>query len=123
MVKGELFAEVVKEWSWFNKTFTLDVPGPNDYLITGSFWRHEFTFERKGKKVATISKNFWGWSDSYGVEINDGEDDVMILCACIVIDQVLHDEKKDKWTADGSPFVAHSLSSQFCWRAFFYSGN
>ena len=96
MVKGELFAEVVKEWSWFNKTFTLDVPGPNDYLITGSFWRHEFTFERKGKKVATISKNFWGWSDAYGVEINDGEDDVMILCACIVIDQVLHDEKKDK---------------------------
>ena len=95
MVKGELFAEVIKEWSWFRKTFTLDVPGPNDYLITGSFWSHEFTFERKGKKVATISKSVWSWADSYGVEINDGEDEVAILCACIVIDQVLHDEKKN----------------------------
>ena len=34
---GQLFAEVTKEWSWFNKKFTLDVPGPNDYSIEGSF--------------------------------------------------------------------------------------
>ncbi|XAM00596.1 LURP-one-related family protein [Phycisphaeraceae bacterium D3-23] len=90
-VGGEVFAEVRKEWSWFKQTFTLDVPGPNDYAITGSFWRHEFTFERGGRVVATVSKKHWSWTDSYGVDIADGEDDVAILCACIVIDQVLHD--------------------------------
>ena len=95
VVGGETFAEVVKEFSWFKQKFTLDVPGPNDYAIDGSFWKHEFTFERSGRQVASVSKNYWGWSDSYGVDIIDGEDDVSILCACIVIDQVLHDGDDD----------------------------
>jgi uncharacterized protein YxjI len=92
-VGGNKFTEIVKEWSWFKQKFTLDVPGPNDYSITGSFWQHEFEFERSSMKVASVSKNYWGWSDSYGVEIVDGEDDLSILCSCIVIDQVLHDDE------------------------------
>lgn len=92
-VNGEPFAEVIKEFTWFKKKFMLDVPGPNDYTIDGSFWAHEFTFTRSDRVVATVSKNFWGWADSYGVQIEDGEDDVSILCACIVIDQVLSDEQ------------------------------
>ena len=89
---SQLFAEVTKEWSWFNKQFALDVPGPNDYVIDGSFWMHDYTFQRGGNTVAVVSKAFWSWTDSYGVEIVDGEDDVAILCTAIVIDQVLHDE-------------------------------
>ena len=91
IIDGNVFAEVIKEWTWFNKKFTLDVPGPNDYSIEGSFWEHEFKFIRKGKIVARVSKNYWGWTDSYGVEIDKDEDIVSILCTCIVIDQVLHD--------------------------------
>ncbi len=87
---GKVFAEVVKEWSWFRQEFTLDIPGPNDYTIKGSFWQHEFVFSRGGRTVAIVSRDIWRWADSYGVEIVDGEDDVSILCACIVIDQVLH---------------------------------
>jgi uncharacterized protein YxjI len=90
---GEKFAEVVKEFSWFNQKFTLDVPGPNDYVIEGSFWRHEYEFIRGGQCVAVVSKAYWAWSDTYGVDIAEGEDDVSILCAAIVIDQVLHDEE------------------------------
>lgn len=94
IIDGTVFAEVVKEWSWFDQKFTLDVPGPNDYTIEGSFWQHEFTFSRSGRVVAEVSKNFWGWTDSYGVRIDDDEDAVSILCACVVIDQVLHDGDK-----------------------------
>ena len=36
----------------------------------------------------------WVSRVTYGIEIADGEDDVVVLCAAIVIDQVLHDEKK-----------------------------
>jgi len=88
-----LFAEMVKEWSWFNKTFTLDVPGPNDYTIGGSFWRPEYGFTRSGRGVAWVSKAFRSWTHTRGVEIGDGEDDFSILGAAIVIDQVLHDEE------------------------------
>ncbi|QDU55539.1 LURP-one-related/scramblase family protein [Aeoliella mucimassa] len=90
-IDGTVFAEVIKEWSWFNQKFTLDVPGPNDYSITGSFWEHEFSFTRQGRDVARVSKSYWAWTDSYGVQTVDNEDDLAILCTCIVIDQVLHD--------------------------------
>lgn len=93
LIDGAVFAEVVKEWSWFSKSFTLDVPGPNDYSIEGSFWEHDFTFNRKGRIVAHVNKHMLSFSDSYGVEIIEGEDVVAILCTCIVIDQILHDEK------------------------------
>ena len=92
---GQLLAEVIKEFSWFNQKFTLDVPGPNDYEIDGSFWLHDYTFRRLGRTVAVVSKAFWTWTDLYGIEIVDNEDDVAILCAAIVIDQVLHDQKDD----------------------------
>ena len=95
IINGSVFAEVTKEWTWFKKKFLLDVPGPNDYSIDGSFWAHEFTFERQGRVVATVSKKLWAWTDSYGVNIVDGEDEVAILCACVVIDQVLHDESNN----------------------------
>lgn len=90
---GEKFAEVVKEWSWFKSLFTLDVPGPNDYTIAGSFWEHEYTFERRGETVAQVSKRFWSLADTYGIDVDDGEDDVAILSTCVVIDLVLHDDK------------------------------
>jgi uncharacterized protein YxjI len=92
---GQKFAEVVKKFSWFKNKFELDVPGPNDYTITGSFWDHEYSFERQGRTVAQVSKRYWSWSDTYGIDIVDGEDDVAILATCVVIDLVCHDEKKD----------------------------
>ena len=90
---GRLFAEVVKEFSWFNKQFTLDVPGPNDYEINGDFWEHEYYFTRNGKTVAEVTKKFFSWTDTYGIEIVEGEDVISILSTVIVIDLICHDEK------------------------------
>lgn len=92
---GALFAEIVKEFSWFQKEFTMDVPGPNDYWIKGSFWDYRYEFIRRDRVVARVSRAMWSWTHCYGVEIEQGEDDVSILCAAIVIDQVLHNEKND----------------------------
>lgn len=92
---GQPFAEITKEWSWFKRKFTLDVPGPNDYSITGSFWLPDYEFTRRGRTVATISKTHWSWTNTYGIEIDEDEDDIAILSTCIVIDQVLHDDNGD----------------------------
>ncbi len=89
---GQLFAELRREFSWFEKTFTLDVPGPNDYTVKGSFWQHEYTFTRGGRVVATVAKRYFQWRDTYGVDIAAGEDAVSILATVIVID--LMAEKK-----------------------------
>ncbi len=90
---GSKFAEVVKELSFFKSHFTLDVPGPNDYTISGSFWEHEYIFERGNAPVARVSREFWTWADTYGIDVIDGEDDVAILATCVVIDLVCHEDR------------------------------
>ena len=41
-----------------------------------------------------VSMKWFSMSDTYGVEIADGEDDVLILAATVVIDMVCHDDKR-----------------------------
>ncbi len=93
---GEEFAEVRKDFlSLFRDKFTLDVPGPNDYRITGSILDYEYTFERGGQTVAQVSKRWFSFSDTYGVDIVEGEDDVAILATCVVIDMIAHGDDDD----------------------------
>ena len=91
----QLFAEVKKEFSFFKGKFTVDVPGPNDYAVEGDFSDYEYQFIRRGKVVAKVSKKFFSWSDTYGISIVDGEDDVTILATAVVIDQVCHSGDKE----------------------------
>ncbi|MDB6067303.1 MAG: hypothetical protein JWR26_3511 [Pedosphaera sp.] len=46
--------------------------------------------------VATISKQWFAWTDTYGVDIADGEDDVLILATTVVIDMVCHGDQRDQ---------------------------
>ena len=93
---GQLFAEVVKDFSFFKDKYTIDVPGPNDYEVKGDFWDHEYSISRSGREVAYVSKKFFSWSDTYGVDIADGEDDITILATAVIIDLVNQKENRNK---------------------------
>ena len=75
--------------------FTVDVPGPDDLEAVGDFIGHDYTFERRGREVARVSKKWFRMSDTYGVEVRPGEDDVLILASAVVIDLCSHEDKKD----------------------------
>ncbi len=93
---GELFAVVKKElFTFFKARFSVDVPGPDDYEAEGDFWNREYAFMRGGQQVARISKAFFSWTDTYGIDVAEGEDDVTILAACVVIDLCMYENKKD----------------------------
>jgi uncharacterized protein YxjI len=93
---GDLAAVVKKHlFTLFRCRFTVDVPGPNDLEATGNFMDCEYVFRRAGAEVATVSKRWFSWTDTYGVEIEPGADDVLILASAVVIDLICHDEKKD----------------------------
>ena len=74
--------------------FTVDVPGPNDLEATGSLFDYEYSFARHGRVVATVSKQYFSWTDSYGVDIATGEDEVLILASCVVIDLCCHADQQ-----------------------------
>jgi len=90
----QLFAQVVKELTFFKDVYTVDIPGPNDYEVKGNFWDHEYQFVRQGQEVAHVSKAFFTWSDTYGIDIIAGEDDITILATAVVIDLVNQSERQ-----------------------------
>ncbi|MGC3957128.1 MAG: LURP-one-related family protein [Verrucomicrobiota bacterium] len=93
--EGKLAAVVKKHlFTLFRCKFTVDVPGPDDLEAQGSFMDMEYAFERSGQMVAEVSKRWFSWSDTYGVDIAAGEDDVLILASTVVIDMVCHQDGK-----------------------------
>ncbi len=70
----------------FVDRYTIDVPGPHDLHVTGSLFEHEYTIERDGRSVATVSKRWISLTDTYGVDIADGEDDLLILAGVLALD-------------------------------------
>jgi len=94
--KGDELLAVVKRelFSFIHHRFTVDVPGPNDLEAEGDFLDHEYTISRGGSVVATVSKRWFSWADTYGIEVADGEDDVLVLATAVVVDMVCHDHNK-----------------------------
>ena len=92
---GALVAVVKKQlFTFFNCRFTVDVPGPDDLEASGNFLDREYTFQRGGRAVAQVSKQWFTWTDTYGVEVADSEDHVLILASAVVIDMVCHADDK-----------------------------
>jgi uncharacterized protein YxjI len=92
---GELAAVVKKElFTFFRCKFTVDVPGPDDLEAQGDFMDMEYAFTRDEQAVAEVSKRWFSFSDTYGVDIAEGEDDVLIMASTVVIDMVCHADKK-----------------------------
>ena len=92
---GQLVATLKKNYfTLFHCKFAIDVPGPDDLEAKGDFLEHEYAFTRSGREVAQISKRWFAFSDTYGVDIGEGQDDVLILASAVVIDMICHDEEK-----------------------------
>jgi uncharacterized protein YxjI len=94
---GEVVATVQKAlMGIFHHRFSVDVPGPDDLEAEGDFIDHEYTFTRGDRKVATVSKRWFSWTDTYGVEIEPGEDPVLILASAVVVDQACHPDEEGR---------------------------
>ena len=91
---GELAAVVKKKlFSFFHHRFTVDVPGPDDLEAEGDFTDHEYEFKRGGRVVAVVSKRWFAWTDTYGIDIDEGEDDVLVLASAVVVDLACHPDE------------------------------
>lgn len=90
---GVLSAVVTKErFSLFSCRLMVDVPGPNDIEAAGDLLHHEYVFRRfdSQQPIAHVSKKWITIADTYSVEVEEGEDDVLILAASVVIDLACH---------------------------------
>jgi uncharacterized protein YxjI len=94
---GRELAEVRKHlFTPFIDRFTIDVPGPDDLEMQGSLLDHEFTIRRDGRTVATVSKRWFALTDTYGVELAEGEDRLLLLACVLALDLAEDRERRDE---------------------------
>jgi uncharacterized protein YxjI len=84
MVKKALIAPLRDRW-------TVKIKGGSDLEVKGNILDHEYTIGEGRTKVAEVSKKWFRLRDTYGVEIEPGQDDILILAATVCIDQMAHD--------------------------------
>ena len=92
---GRLVAEVKKRpLAVIKDRFKVNVKdGSPNIEIAGNLLEHEYTIRRQGKKIARISKKWVSLSDCYGIQIKEGEDDVLILACALIVDLICHQEE------------------------------
>ena len=84
---GKNVAEVSKHlFTPFGERFTIDVHGAGDMEINGNLLSHEFTMDRDGQTVATISRRWLSMTAGYAVDVAPGEDDLLILASVLALD-------------------------------------
>ena len=71
--------------------FSVDVADGEDMEVQGNIVDHEYKISQGGQDVAEVSKRWFRIADTYGVEVADGHNDVLILAVAAVIDSMTHD--------------------------------
>ena len=84
-VKKALIAPLRDKWN-------VNVKGGDDLVVQGNILDLEYSIKQGRKKVAEVSKKWFTITDTYGVEIADGQNDILILAVAIAIDMMVHDE-------------------------------
>ena len=71
--------------------FEVEVPDQPELKVKGNIFDHEYTIKREGGKVAEVSKKWFRMRDTYGIEIEPGQDEVLILAVAVALDAMEHD--------------------------------
>jgi uncharacterized protein YxjI len=88
---GETLATVKKALiTPLRERWTVHVSNGPDLEVQGNILDHEYTIEANGQKVAEVSKRWFRLTDSYGVEIAPGQNDVLILASTVAVDTMAH---------------------------------
>jgi uncharacterized protein YxjI len=92
-IKKALFTPLRDKWN-------VKMKGGEDLVVQGNILDFEYNIKAGGKKVAEISKKIFRLTDTYAVDIEDGQNDILILAIAIAVDMMAHDGKDKKHKKD-----------------------
>lgn len=85
VIKKALIAPLRDRWD-------VKVKNGSDLVVQGNILDLEYSIKQGRRKVAEVSRKWFTITDTYGVEIAPGQNDVLILAVAIAIDMMVHDE-------------------------------
>jgi uncharacterized protein YxjI len=83
MIKKALIAPLRERW-------VVNVAGGPDLQVQGNILDHEYSIGEGRDKVAEVSKKWFRLADTYGVQIEPGQNDVLLLAVSVAIDAMAH---------------------------------
>jgi uncharacterized protein YxjI len=84
MVKKALITPLRERW-------VVKIKGGPDLDVQGNILDHEYSIGEGRDKVAEVSKKWFRVRDSYGVSIDPGQEDIIILAVAVCIDEMAHE--------------------------------
>ena len=74
---------IKKEFTFFKPQFTIDC---NGWQVDGEWMEWDYTIMDGGRRVATISKELFHWTDTYLIDVADPRDALGALLVVLAID-------------------------------------
>ena len=88
--KVQTHASIRKNFTFFGHSLSVD-SGYGSFDIDGSVFGMEFTIDFNGRVLASISKEWLTWGDTYHLQTADDFSDPPFLCALLIaIDNCVH---------------------------------
>lgn len=81
-----LAVEVVKEFTFFTPKYILH---GIDWSVNGDFLSHNYIITSGDQEIASISKAWFSWGDSYELIISDNVNEILAVATVLAIDCVL----------------------------------
>ena len=92
---GRVVATVRKAlFNILSQSFTVDIAGGGELQAQGDILNHEFQITSGGQVVATVSRQWFVGDLLYGIAIAPGQDEVLMLCIAIAIDEMSEDDRR-----------------------------
>jgi uncharacterized protein YxjI len=83
MVKKALIAPFRERW-------VVQVTGHPDLEVQGNIVDHEYSIGEGRDKIAEVSKKWFRVADTYGVQVEPGQNDALLLAVTVAIDEMTH---------------------------------
>lgn len=91
---GQVVATVRKAFiNILGQSFTVDISGDGQLQAHGDILNHEFEIRAGDAVVATVSKQWFVSELMYGIAIAPGQDEVLMLCIAIAIDEMSESDR------------------------------
>ncbi|HEY0139606.1 MAG TPA: LURP-one-related family protein [Thermoanaerobaculia bacterium] len=94
IIRGDDVAATVTKalFAPFRTKFQVDLAGGGELSLDGDILDHEYTLRRDDNPIATVSKRWFSFTDTYGIEIAPGADDALVLAIAVAVDEMAHDK-------------------------------
>lgn len=70
--------------------WTVKVGDGPDLQVQGNILDHQYTIGEGRDKIAEVSKRWFRLADTYGVQIEPGQNDIVILAVTVAVDMMAH---------------------------------